>query len=517
MIQINGSLASKLNKLLKKDNDNLMFSEDELSSIVKISLSKSELTYLDYLKNVQTLELDAFPSITNDDLEEVSNILTKLKSLKIKEQNALFVLDLSVFTDLEELCLIHNDNLVDIIGLNKVKRFTFYDNKDFEDIEQIVDFLLNNEKSTITLDISYYIDIVNILFERNIDVGILSRFTWIESAGLRKYYTYEYNSAEIESMLNVVSSIVSKYIYSTDGDIEKFGVLYNWMIKNVKFVNEDDPNFENVNLVSNVNKVFNFGKGGRLSYAKAFQILLSFAGIKSSVVYSLGAIDDIGVYNGEKIYSLLGESDYAVLRVTLDGRDYYCDVAWDALVLEHGYYDKLRLFLFSKNELKIRHKFIGEANITNTHSYRGDDSDDLIMFSNDRIREVNEFFDDIERLKPDIDGMGLNIAINKSRIREIKNEIEVLDTNTKEYYDLMSEIEYLEDKIDENEAELIRLENARKSIIVNYSKVLVDKYLTSYKELDFDELLVSLEKKEQIKLISNYMYKILKLCVKRTA
>ena len=33
MIQINGSLASKLNKLLNKENDNLLFSEDELSKI----------------------------------------------------------------------------------------------------------------------------------------------------------------------------------------------------------------------------------------------------------------------------------------------------------------------------------------------------------------------------------------------------------------------------------------------------------------------------------------------------
>ena len=81
------------------------------------------------------------------------------------------------------------------------------------------------------------------------------------------------------------------------------------------------------------------------------------------------------------------------------------------MILEHGIYDKLRLFLFSKNELKIRHKFVGEANITNTHSYRGDDSDDLIVFANDIIREVNEMFEDIERLKPEIDGIGLNIYV----------------------------------------------------------------------------------------------------------
>ena len=517
MINISGSLASKFNKLLNKDDDNALFSDFELSSIKKIDLSKNELEYLDYLSNIEILELQSFPSVTNEDIDMIANKCIKLRGLKIKEQNALFDLDLTPLQRLEELCLIHNDNLVNITGLDKIRRFTFYDNKDFEDIKQIVDFLLNNQKSTITLDVSYYIDIVNILFERNIDVSLLSRFSWVESAGLRRYHTYEYTNAEIDSMLKVISSVVSKYVYATDGDIEKFGVLYNWMINNIKFVNEDDPKLENLNLVSNVNKVFNFGKGGRLSYAKAFQMLLSFAGIKSSVVYSLGAIDDIGVYNGEKIYSLLGESDYAVLRVTLDGRDYYCDVAWDALVLEHGHYDKLRLFLFSKNELKIRHKFVGEANIINTHSYRGDDSDDLIMFANDRLKEVNETFNDIERLKPEIDGIGLNIAISKSRIREIKSDLDNLDFTSYEYDFRVQELDKLEDQIDIDEAELIRLENARKNIVFNYSKILVNRYLDCYRTLDYGELMDVLDKKEEIKLLSNYMYKLLKLCVKEAA
>ncbi len=517
MINISGSLASKFNKILNKSNDNTLFSDFELSTIKKISLSKKDLDHLSYLNNVEVLELDSFPSVVNEDIEMIASKLTRLRGLKIKEQNALFNLDLTPLQHLEELCLIHNDNLVNITGLDKIRRFTFYDNKDFEDIIQIVDFLLNNQNSTITLDVSYYIDIVNILFERNIDVILLSRFTWVESSGLRRYHTYEYTNAELDSMLKVISSVVSKYIYATDGDIEKFGVLYNWMINNIKFVNEDDPKLENINLVSNVNKVFNFGKGGRLSYAKAFQMLLSFAGIKSSVVYSLGAIDDIGTYNGEKIYSLLGESDYAVLRVTLDGRDYYCDVAWDALMLELGYYDKLRLFLFSKNELKIRHKFVGEANITNTHSYRGDDSDDLIVFANDRLREVMETFDDIERLKPEIDGIGLNIAISKSRIREIKSDLDNLDNVSNDYRNRQEELDKLEDQIDLDEAELIRLENARKSIVFNYSKILVNRYLDGYRELDYKELMNVLSKKEEIKLLSDYMYKLLKLCVKETA
>ena len=181
MINISGSLASKFNSILNKSNDNTVFSDFELSSIKKISLSHNDMEYIDYLYNLELLELDSFPSVTNEDIEIIANKLNRLKGLKIKEQNALLDIDLTPLQYLEELCLIHNDNLVNVHGLDKIRRFTFYDNKDFEDIKQIVDFLLNNQNSTITLDVSYYIDIVNILFERNIDVKLLDRFTWVES------------------------------------------------------------------------------------------------------------------------------------------------------------------------------------------------------------------------------------------------------------------------------------------------------------------------------------------------
>ena len=158
-------------------------------------------------------------------------------------------------------CIIHNDNLLDIVGLEKVNKFTFYDNKDYENIKQLVDYLLINKDSLVVLDIVYYVNIVNILYEMNEDVSLLKSFTWIESIGLRKYLNYEYNNIEIESLMKHISYIASKYVYSDDSDIMKFCVLYNWVLKNMKFVNEDDPQNENLSLISDVNKVFSYGRG----------------------------------------------------------------------------------------------------------------------------------------------------------------------------------------------------------------------------------------------------------------
>lgn len=510
-----GPLCKQLNKILdKEDISNSEFSEAELNTVNSLRLSKRDLPYLDYFPNLEEIELDLFPSVNDDDIIFIGQKFPNLKSLKIKEQNSLFLLNLSLFNNLEELCIIHNDNLLDIVGLEKVNKFTFYDNKDHENIKQLVDYLLINKDSLVVLDIVYYVNIVNILYEMNEDVSLLKSFTWIESIGLRKYLNYEYNNIEIESLMKHISYIASKYVYSDDSDIMKFCVLYNWVLKNMKFVNEDDPQNENLSLISDVNKVFSYGRGGRLSLAKAFQMLLGFVGIKSSVVYSLGATDVIGMYNGEKVCSLLGESDYAVLRVTLDGKYYYCDIAWDTLINFHGFFDKLRFFLFSKEELKSRHKFVGEGNIINSYSYHGDDCDDLMKKAVDRVKEVDETFDDIERLKPEITGMELNLALLKLNINDIKLELDSLDMNSEAYKKKFLELTDIEEQIDTISNDLIRLENNRDGIVKSYSNLLLDRYLKNDRDKDLNTLNSIIEEKKKLLLISDYIADLLKQCIK---
>ncbi len=515
MKKIIGPLSKQLNSFLgKEDSKNVNFSEEELSRIYTLKISKRDLPYLDYFTELESLEIDSFPSVNNEDILFIGQKLPNIKHLKIKEQNALFLLNLSLFKSLESLCIIHNDNILDIVGLEKVKKFTFYDNKDYENIQQLVDLLLVNKDADITIDISYYVSIVNMFFEKNLDVNILNNFTWIESIGLRSYNTYEYSKNEIEELLRHISYIASKYVYSDDSDVTKFCILYSWMINNMKFINEDEPGEENLALISNVNKVFSYSRGGRLSLAKAFQILLSFVNIKSSVVYSMGATDVIGYYNGEKVCSLLGESDYAVLRVQLDDKYYYCDIAWDTLIKFHGFFDQLRFFLFSKTELKTRHKFVGEGNIENTYSYHGDDSDDLIKKSLERIKEVDDIFEDIERLKPQITGEELNIAISKIKYNDLKNEIDKTDIDTQEYKDKINELTELENQMDRISSELIRLENNREGIIKSYSNLLLERYLKDASKLDSSKILEIIDKKEQLILLSDYIAQLLRDCLK---
>ena len=506
MVKLDGELANVVRKELNiKDKKVVDFDEKQLATVTQIRISKKDLDLLKYFSNVSILDIDSFPSIVDEDLLAISDALPNISSLKIKEQNDLYEIDLSTFSNLKEVALIHNDNLRSFKLVKLLDRFTFYDNKDFNRCDQIVSYLINNPDAKVTLDIAQYIDTARLIYRLHEDSSLLSRITWVECSGLRKYSIHQFSNDEIISLMGAVSSIASKYIYIRDGEVEKFGVLYKWMIENVSFVNEDAPKGESVANVNNIYKVFNFRKGGRLSYAKAFEVLLAYAGIESTVVYSFGARDEIGYYNGKKVYSLMGDSDYALLRVKLDGRYYYCDVAWDSMISKLNYYDELRMLLLSKDELKLRHKLVGEDEITKSYSYKGDDSDDLIVFAANRIMEVDRLFADIERYDSTIYGLEIDSNLIKSRIEQLNKEKNEPNSSEKT---IEGELEKLNHDLDENQAELHRINNYKQGIYDSYAEELKNRYLYNQKYSN-EEIKKDLDNRKSLFLISEYVYNIL--------
>ncbi len=493
------------------------FSKEQLDSVISLTVSKNDINTLDIFPKLISIELESFPSVTNEDLDLLIDKVPNLKLLKIKEQSALIEIDFKKFNKLEELCIIHNENLEHIKNLPKLNKFIFYDNKDFFDNDKIVEFIINNPRCDMSLDILYYIDLYRYLEEHNEIKIEFNNLKWYESVGLRKYLIHEYTKDEVDNLITRISYIASKYIYSTDSDIEKFGVLYRWMLNNVKFLNEDDPKGDKdlIDRVNNIYKVFNFGRGGRLSYAKAFQLLLAYVGVRSSVVYSLGALDTIGYYNGQKIYSLLGTSDYALLRVTLEGKYYYTDISWDSMVNDYQYFDELRLFLVSKEELQLRHKFVGEGNIEETYSYHGDDSDDLIMYSLGRVSETDKVFDDISKFDTNMAAEELNNNFLEEQINEYKQQLSNLKEESLEYQETNKRINELSKEIELSKDSYHKYSNLKIAIIEGYIDYFMSHYIS--KEdilLSNEELINKLNRKLDYHLLSKYVYGILVQCIK---
>lgn len=514
MIVLSENLKKQLQSRIELESGSNLVDENLLKTIRSICLSKNDLHFLRYFSALEELELDVFPSIDQNDILFIAQSAPHLKSLKIQEQNAIFVLDITPLKELERLVLVHNDNLVKLVGGEHLKKFVFYDNKDFRDVFQLVDLISKTNDCQFVLDIVYYVSVIRTLLHiPNGDV-LISRISWIESVGLRKFKIHEYSLEEVKYLVDYATYVVSKYIFVTDGDYEKFGILYRWMIQNIHFINEDDPKESNLENVKSIFDVFKYKEGGRLSYAKAFQFLLSFVDIPSSVVYSMGASEKIGYYNGKSVYSLLGTSDYALLRIELDGKYYYCDIAWDFMVDGYKYFDVLRLFLVSKDELRLSHKFVGEGNITSTYSYHGDDCDELLLFSNDRLHEVNEILDDIEREKPRIDGAYVNCKLLRENLDTLKKELEEMDSSHANYRSLSKQIEDLKEEIEIEETNYVRYLNLRENIIKSYSSYFLRHYLGTSSASDKNNLIELLKVKRHNFTLSDYMFSLLEECIK---
>ena len=230
---------------------------------------------------------------------------------------------------------------------------------------------------------------------------IIDNISWIGSVGIREYVIHDYSKYEIEYIIKSIVKVTSKYIYAKDDEYERFAILYKWMTDNIRFINEDLE--EARNSINSLYDVFKYRTAGRLLYTRTFQMLLSFADIESSMVYSLGALKDFQFASGESAVSILGNSDYGLLRVKLSNKYYYCDIARDSLIRSSKMFDYYKLFLVSKDELRSIHKLVGEGGIDANYSYNGDDADDLVYFSESRFKEINMMYRKIDKLLGTID------------------------------------------------------------------------------------------------------------------
>ena len=487
---LSSELIDELNKQLNKNSDNNAFTDQEFDSITELSISKADVNSLGLFNNLRTIIISSFPSLSDSDLNTVLSDRQDITKLIIKEQSGLMNIDLSNLVNLKSLTIIDCDNLKHVNGLEKlvyVDNLSFYDNKVYELDDSLTDMVLRTTGNS-DIDIEYYVDMI----KKVNNLEVIKNINWIEYIGVRKPSFYKYSFEEILRLMDIISNITSRYIYVDDDQMTTFGILYNWMVNNVRFNNED-VNGENA-LINNSYDVFTKAMGGRLLYAKAFQLLLKVAGIESDLVYSLQALDNIGMFNGENVFSLLGSSDYALLRVNIDNRYYYVDVAFDSSIVNNDYYENLRLLLVSKEEIKLRHNLIGENNIHESFNYDKDNIDELLTYANDRIANVDKMFEDIDQDKEE---MATCELVDKVLEKDI-------DTNP----------ELMQSYID-NKNKNIELHNKRGNIILNYKNILFRNYVgikEDTSEEDKNKLIDDLRHKKDIKLYSDYIFKIISKC-----
>jgi len=189
VIELSLKLTEYVNKYLGVEEKS--FSEDVLSNVTKLELSKTDIPFLRYFPNVNSVEFNGFPSINQTDLDEVAAIVPKLNELIVKEQSALLSINLEMFFFLEKLSIISNDNLTNIFNIEKLvklKEFTLYNNKKL-DITNLYEYIkeLNVD---LKIDLIYYYAITNYLINEGVDISDLfyERVKFVDCYGYRNVH-----------------------------------------------------------------------------------------------------------------------------------------------------------------------------------------------------------------------------------------------------------------------------------------------------------------------------------------
>lgn len=508
MIKLSDNLTKYVNKIQNLNNSE--FTNEDLCNVTKLELSKDDIPSIRHFENLECVEFSSFPSITQAELDEVAAMNPKIKELIIKEQSALVNLDLEMFFYLRKLSLISNDNINCINNLDKLSKIEeviIYDNKNLN-ISNLYDYI-KESKAKFNIDLIYYNDFVSYLIGKDIDISneLYDRVQFVDCYGYRKSHVKVLDKEDLFSLLDHINDIVSLYVFEDDTDIKKFYKVHQWMMKNITYINEDIE--ENLDYYGVVDAFIDL-KAGRLSYARTFQLLLLFAGVKTDLVYSTGATDLIGKYRDIDLISFEGTGDYALVKCLIDGKYYYTDVAWNRYTLENNCYNDLKLLLLSKDDVSKKHKLVGEGIVEKSATYNAKLLEEVISEVENSIQDVDYLLKDIVLSDDNVDDSKLLFVENNKEIEELKEKINKEEVGTELYNKLVEELISLEKVINSYNKILVKYTDTQKDLIDKYSFFIMTNYL---KVNDLSRLSTDIRNQLELKLnyrvISQYLYDLL--------
>ena len=221
------------------DSDQIFF-EEELNYITSLNLNSADVRYLQYFKNLKTLVIDSFPSVSDGAFKEIAMTCPNIVNLAIKNQAALKRINITPFKYLRNLSVVSNEHLVSIVGLEekKLDSFEFYDNVLYEDINSIMEYSVKpqNDMVRVNIDALYYGDAMKVLANNIADYDeyknyLEERFIWSEKLGFREQRRESYSTGQLQVAYENACDVVHKYVNENASDEEKFTSLYLWLQK----------------------------------------------------------------------------------------------------------------------------------------------------------------------------------------------------------------------------------------------------------------------------------------------
>ena len=404
---------SEPEELKKVYNKQTTFLEEELKLVTKLRITKELFPYLDYFPNLTIINITGSESLSQFEIQLIINKYPNLKELTIEHQDYLQFIDLNNLSKLQRLKIISNKELKSIIGFNNMNdlySFICYDNQAYnhtlkQDLFTQIYRFCCELGTKCTIDVLYMPDFIKFLEQNNLNLNDVKDFiTWREKLKIgvevkRKYLEYKTN--ELYMAYKKAKIIVDRYIKATDTPRQKFAILYQWMCENIKYDCSALDN-EHTHIKDKIVQGQHGGSNGTVNalmygscvcqgYTKSMQLLLKILEIYSADVECVVDEKNENQKSMLKIDNQIhgSESNHSILRVNLDGVNYYSDITWDANRYQNG---KNRVyFLLSKFDISKDHRLLGEDKIINIgKSVSFNEQEELLRFASERIRKINE-------------------------------------------------------------------------------------------------------------------------------
>lgn len=355
------------------------FTKQELQMITELTISEvddvSGIEYLTSLKklHIHSINYSEFISgssvYSNTHINQIRDFsfVCKLKSLEIlhiENDVNIHCLDISDLENLRELYLIHNPNLIELIGLEQLEnleRVMVYGNSINSEFD-IIKYMDNTIATTTNiLDVNMYENII----KRNRKIGKdISDYSLLGKTHLKfgEYIGFlKLSLVSPQSLYDMYMKLDVLFkrnnLYEASDDA-KISFVWNYMLRNVKLDNEQlerrnnefrriKENNENVpdylvkNFVSLHNSyiAFHFKKANCEGFVNLMQFMYEVLGIRSANVHCI-----------DLKYKNYMQPNHALIRILYKGHWYYCDPTIDTK-------NPSRYFMKTIEELQETHLF----------------------------------------------------------------------------------------------------------------------------------------------------------------
>lgn len=388
------------NKIAEPDRPDGVIYLEELQYIQRLKLNfagnlffnLNGKPFMSFLTGLKRIYVSAPFDLDETEINQIPN-KDQITDLSINN-SSIYKLDLTGFTNLNDLSLTSNSKLTEIKGLDKITHLSaleFYDNK-LVDEKTICKFIINNMENNCDcrLDILLYKRITSLIRKEYSKYRSSFReATWIEkiSAGLEKHPIIEHTTTATGIFYSQIADILAEIIpRSGVDDLEAIFLIYSWIVQNVAYDHlgaksalKMNSNEVSLNLNGNVQKVrLAFGAIGGTNgafnaiygksvvcegFAKIMQIFLKVYDYDLKTIELASHCELDRSKRGQKLTRKVideGEINHSIIKVFLENQAYYCDptneLQQDGLVQQTKFmktYEELSSSWFPKGDIYL--------------------------------------------------------------------------------------------------------------------------------------------------------------------